>query len=96
MPLTALLKKESFRWNEKVEEAFKRLKEVMSTPPVLRFQDFYKYFVIECDASGGRIGAMVMQRGRPLAYLSQGLKGKSLTLSTYEKELLPLITTIQK
>jgi hypothetical protein len=68
----------------------------MSTPAVLRFQDFYKYFVIECDASGGEIGVVVMQGGRPLAYLSQGLKGKSLTLSAYEKGLIPLITTIKK
>jgi hypothetical protein len=37
-----------------------------------------------------------MQEGRPLAYLSQGLKGKSLLLSTYEKELLALVMPILK
>lgn len=37
-----------------------------------------------------------MQEGRPLAYLSQGLKGKSLYLSTYEKELLALVMAVMK
>jgi hypothetical protein len=37
-----------------------------------------------------------MQEGRPLAYLSQGLKGKNLFLSTYEKELLALVMAVRK
>lgn len=68
----------------------------MVTPPVLGLLDFTKPFIIECDASGGGIGAVLMQGGRPLAYLSQGLKGKSLLLSTYEKELLALVMAIRK
>jgi hypothetical protein len=37
-----------------------------------------------------------MQAGQPLAYLSQGLKGRSLDLSTYEKELLALVMAVRK
>jgi hypothetical protein len=95
-PLTALLKKNSFVWSEKAEAAFRHLKELMSTPPVLGLPDFTKKFIIECDASGAGIGAVLMQNGRPLAYLSQALKGKSLFLSTYEKELLSLVMAVQK
>jgi hypothetical protein len=95
-PLTALLKKNGFGWNDRAEEAFKNLKVLMSTPPVLGLPDFTKKIVIECDASGARIGAVLMQEGRPLAYLSQGLKGKSLYLSTYEKELLALVMAVIK
>jgi hypothetical protein len=68
----------------------------MSTPPVLGLPNFSKPFVIECDTLGGGIGVVLMQEGRPLAYLSQGLKGKSLLLSTYEKEVLALVMPILK
>ena len=37
-----------------------------------------------------------MQNHRPLAFHSQALKGRSLHLSTYEKELLALGTVVQK
>jgi hypothetical protein len=69
---------------------------MMSTPPVLGLPNFTKKFVIECDASGRVIGAVLMQEGKPLAYLSQGLKGKSLFLSTYENELLALVMAVRK
>ena len=39
---------------------------------------------------------MLMQQGRPIAFHSQPLKGKSAHLSTYEKELLALVTAVRK
>jgi hypothetical protein len=95
-PVTSLLRKDSFNWNERAEEAFNLLKKTMSTPSVLGLPDFSKPFIIEYDASGEGIGAVLMQTGQPLAYLSQGLKGKSLSLSTYEKELLALVMAVIK
>jgi hypothetical protein len=95
-PLNSLLRKDSFKWNDRAAQVFNSLKEAMTTPPVLGLPEFSKPFIIECDASGEGIGAVLMQIGQPLAYLSQGLKGKSLNLSTYEKELLVLVMAIRK
>jgi hypothetical protein len=63
---------------------------------VLALPDFSQTFVIECDASGFGMRAVLMQGGRLLAYYSQALKGKSLFLSTYEKESLVLVLSIKK
>jgi len=41
-PLTGILRKNSFEWNNRAEEAFKNLKVMMSTPPVLGLPDFTK------------------------------------------------------
>lgn len=38
---------------------------------------------------------MIMQKGRPIAYLSQGLRGKNVHLSTYEKEILALVLAVK-
>lgn len=37
-----------------------------------------------------------MQEERPLTFFSQALKGRFLRLSTYEKEFLALVSTVQK
>ena len=90
-PLTALLKKDSFHWF-----AFKALKQAVSNPQVLALPNFSVPFVIECDASGYGLGAILMQESRPLAYHSEALKGRCLHLSTYEKELLALVKVVKK
>ncbi|XP_042958052.1 uncharacterized protein LOC122293563 [Carya illinoinensis] len=76
--------------------AFKKLKEAVTSPPVLRLPDFSKSFTIECDASGIGLGAVLMQEGQPIAFYSKALKGKALLLSTYEKELLALVSAVAK
>ncbi|KAL2245946.1 UNVERIFIED_CONTAM: Retrovirus-related Pol polyprotein from transposon 17.6 [Sesamum indicum] len=81
----------------------KFIKESIQTPeggnvysPVLALLDFTKPFVVETDASGRGIGAVLMQEGRPIAYLSKALEPKNLGLSTYEKEFLALLLAVTK
>jgi hypothetical protein len=95
-PLTQLLKKDAFEWTELVENAFSKLKQAMTTCPVLALPDFNKPFVVECDVSGAGIGAVLMQDSRPIAFFSQALRGKNLAQSTYEKEMIALIVAVQK
>lgn len=95
-PLTQLLKKGAFRWDQRAEAAFLQLKEAMSNTPVLAMPDFSKPFTVETDASHHGIGAVLMQEGQPLAFLSKALSPKHLGLSTYEKELLAVIMATQK
>ena len=69
-PLTQLLKKSSFQRNDGAKKYFEALKNIMSSMPVLATPDFTKPFVVECDASGFGIGAILMQEGHPIAFES--------------------------
>jgi hypothetical protein len=95
-PLTQLLKRNAFKWDETADKAFNDLKQVMTTRSVLALPDFNKTFVVECDASGIGIGAVLMQDLRSIAFFSQAIRGKNLSRSTYEKETMALIAAAQK
>jgi len=95
-PLTKLLKNGAFKWDSEVDQAFEQIIEAISTPLVLALPDFNQIFIAECDASGIGLGVVLMQRGKPISYFSKSLKGRELSLSTYKKEFLALVTTVQK
>nr|KYP35812.1 Retrovirus-related Pol polyprotein from transposon 17.6 [Cajanus cajan] len=95
-PLTDMLKKDNFRWTQDAKLAFQKLKELLSNTPILALPDFSKVFVVEVDASGGGIGAVLMQDHHPIFYISRILNLQQQSLSTYEKELLAVVFAIQR
>ena len=72
-PLTNLLKKNYFQWDNEARTCFEALKQLISTTHVLDTPNFSKPFVIECDASGFGIGVVLMQEGHPIVFESRNL-----------------------
>jgi hypothetical protein len=94
VPLTFLLKKNSFTWTPTADQAFQALKATMCTTLVLALPNFTKTFVLECDASGRGIGAVLMQEGKPLTFTNKQLSDHHLGQSIYQKEMFVIFHVV--
>ena len=101
-PLTNLLKKSTkFKWNDKCQDAFDRLKAILKGAPVLLAPHFDKCFKLAVDASDVGIGALLLQEdnngiGHPVCYFSKKFNKHQKNYSTIENECLALILAIQQ
>ena len=81
--------------------AFQELKLKCMTAPVLAFTDFDKPFLLEIDASGDSLGAVLSQKQEdgcyhPAANASRGFKGGELRYHSSKLEFLALKWAINK
>ena len=90
--LYELLKKSAtWKWSEEEKSVFEKLKEQVTSTPVLRLPDKKKQYTIMSDVSDKGIGGVLMQEGHPIAYISRRLNEAETWYTTYEKETLAVI-----
>ncbi|XP_008229105.1 PREDICTED: uncharacterized protein LOC103328489 [Prunus mume] len=100
-PLCRLLQKDAtFDMNEECVVAFNKLKELLSTAPVIMPPDWSLPFELMCDASDYAVGAVLGQRVNKVPhviyYASRTLNDAQLNYSTTEKELLAVVFALDK
>ena len=96
-PLNALTSPSvPFLWSPEADEAFKRLKTLFTTAPVLAMPDSSRQFILEVDASETGIGAVLSQRSRddnqlhPCAFFSRKLTPAERNYDVGNRELLAI------
>lgn len=96
-PLTQLLHKNSvFVWSSDTQLAFDTLKTALVSAPVLALPDISSPFVVETDACDTGIGAVLLQKDHPLAFVSRALGPRNRGLSTYEKEYMAILLAVEQ
>ena len=102
-PLTDLTRKSEPNqvvWTPECATAFDRLKNSLCSSPVLKSPEWNKTFVLQTDASGRGVGAVLSQNGedggdKPVAYFSRKLLPREERYSTIEKECLAIKLGVQ-
>jgi hypothetical protein len=95
-PMTELLKKGvKFVWDEKCENAFKTLKQHLTSAPVLAQPDNFKPYEVYCDASGTGLGCVLMQENQVIAYASRALRPHEKNYPTLDLELAAVVHALK-
>jgi len=100
-PLFALTHKGSeFIWSTECENVFKQLKSLLTDAPLLVFPDFEKEFILEIDASGQGLGAVLVQEQdngttAPIAYASRTLQRHERNYGVTELEALGVVWAVK-
>lgn len=100
-PFTSLLKKGAkFSWDSKCEDAFRAIKNVLISAPILTCPNFEHEFILQTDASAYGVGAVLYQvydgREHVICYVSRTLSRQERVYSATERELLAVLFGIEK
>jgi len=99
-PLHRLTEKgRTWRWTGECDGAFSTLKERLTSAPILAFPDFSQQFIVDVDASGQGLGAVLSQciagKERVVAYASRTLTKAERRYCTTRREMLALVWAIR-
>ncbi|XP_050030532.2 uncharacterized protein [Dermacentor andersoni] len=102
-PLTDLTKKRApnqIPWGDTEQEAFDKLRRLLSEAPILQIPDFSQPFVLRTDASDQGLGAVLLQdKGgvlHPVAYASRKLLPREQAYAAIEKECLAIVWAVKR
>ena len=96
-PLHSLTGKNApFVWTPTCQQAFDKLKQLLTNAPVLAFPNFELDFILETDASGDGLGAVLAQKHqdggiRPVAFASRTLQPHEKNYGATELEALGVV-----
>jgi hypothetical protein len=85
-----------FIWLEECEASFQKLKEKLTTSPMLAIPETGKDYTVYCDASKNRLGCVLMQDRKVIAYGSRQLRPHEVNYPTHDLELAAMVLMTHK
>ena len=82
-------------WNDDCQQSFDKLKDLLTSAPILAYPDYNKPFLLETDASEEGLGAVLSQeqdgKVKVIAYASRGLRAGERNMDNYSSRKLELL-----
>ena len=85
-----------FKWTEVNQDAFDEIKRIMTCGNLLTYPDFNESFIIHTNASVFRLGALIIQKGRPITFYSIKLTDDQQRYIITLRELLSIVETLKE
>src|SRR5215813_8420998 len=102
-PLFDLTKKDvTWHWGEAEQDSFLKLKELITSAPVLIFPEDLQPFRVEADSSDFATGAVLSQfveeddKWHPISFLSKSLSPVERNYDIHDKEMLAIIRSLDE
>ena len=94
--MTRLTQKEvKFEWNDQCKKAFQELKRRLTSALILIVSERGQRYTVYYDASKDRLGCVLMQFGRVVAYGSRQLKNHERNCPTHDMELAAIVFSLK-
>ena len=88
-----------FVWSDECQDAFEKLKFVLTSPPILSFPVGEGQFVLDTDASNHGIGAVLSQlqggKEKVIAYFSRVFSKAERNYCVTRRELLAVVDSVK-
>ena len=96
-PIRQLTNKDvDWHWNKEQDDAFDKIKKMITSAPVLTYYRPELPLILQCDASDTGIGVAILQDGKPLAYASKALTDTETRYAVIEKEMLAIVFGMER
>jgi RNase H-like domain found in reverse transcriptase len=96
-PLATLTSnKKKWNWGPRQDTVFTMAKKIIAREVMLAYPDLNEPFKIHTDASHYQLGALISQKGKPIAFYSQKLNPAQTRYTPTKKELLNIIEILKE
>ena len=93
-PLTKIMSnKWKLEWKVFEQDHFGEIKQIVACDTLSTYPEFNETFKMHTDASSFQLGAVISQKGKPIAFYSRKLTDNQQRYTETERELLSIVET---